>query len=678
MNTVVVSLVRHRWALLVLSLLFIAFALQGFKVFKFDASPRSYFEEGHAPYERFKALESTYGNDFRVFMMVSANTGDLFTPRKLAAVIEATEKAWLQPYVRRVDSLSNYQYTFSANDELMVEDIISRELLNNDGLIAQRKAIALDDIGVVNRLVSKDGVHAAILMSLSVDGEDRDAHTLIVEKAYELEEQLKAAYPEIDIAITGNLISNYHNIQIAIEDVSLMVPVMFGLMFLLIGALLKSALTVIVSFTVALLSGITALGLGSLLGIEFSMLAINALIISITITVAHCIHIFTQLFVELQTKPKLEALTSSLSINFFAVSMTSLTTAVGFLSLNLNDLPPAVALGNAAAIGTALSWVFSFTILPAFVSVLPFKAHQSDSHVLERYMLKLSELVIAAPKKIAVVMSALTVVMIVLSFTNVLNDRFSEMIHEPHIFRADTGFIDKHFGALYTANFDLDSGSDNGISDPNYLKYVDAFAAFLRAQPEVRSVHSFADVVKRLNQSMNNDNPSYYVVPNSRALIAQYILLYEMSLPFGLDLNDQLTLGKERSRLLVSMPSIDTQQLMSLEHRILEWQDNNLPETLRHEGASMSIIWAHLSKDSLSSSLKGSVLALVLISIILLIVLKSLRYGIVSLIPNLMPAAFGFGGWYLYSGEVGLGLTCVVIITIGIVVDDTVHFFLFF
>ena len=576
--------------------------------------------------------------------------------------------------MRRVDSLSNYQHTFSENDELIVEDIISAESLSSPISISQRKAIALNDIAMLNRLISADGAHAAVIMSLNVEGEDRDAHIDIVEKVYALEEYLKQAHPEVDIALTGNLLSNYHNLKIAISDMSLMVPVMFALMFILIGTLLRSALTMLVSMIIAMLAGTTALGLGALLGIEFSMLAINSLIITITITVAHCVHIFTQFFSAFKTQDKLSALKSSLSINFFAVSMTSLTTLIGFLSLNLNDLPPAVALGNAAAIGTGLSWLFSFTILPALVGLLPFKAHKSESSLLEKLMLELSDWVIAYPKRITLVMSALTVLMIVLSFSNILNDRFSEMIHEPHIFRADTTYIDQHFGALYTANYDLNSGSDNGVADPVYLERLDAFAEYLRAQPEVRSVYSFADVVKRLNQSMHNNDPNYYAIPESRELAAQYILLYEMSLPYGLDLNDQLTLNKQRSRLLVSMPSIDTKQLMNIEERVIAWQEKNLPLTMQHKGAAMSIIWAHLSKNSLTNSLKGSVFALVLISIILLIVLKSIRYGLVSLIPNLVPAAFGFGGWYLYSGEVGLGLTCVVIITIGIVVDDTVHF----
>jgi hypothetical protein len=674
MPKIIDILIKQRWLLLILSLLLIAFAFQGFKQFKFDASPRSYFNDGHAPYERFKDMEATYGKDFRIFFMLSAKQGDMFSDDSIQALLDITEQSWQLPFVRRVDSLSNYQHTFSDNDELEVEDLINTDILNNPAIIAERKHIALNDIGVVNRLISADGKHAAVLLSLTVTGEDRKAESDLVEKAYVLEEAIKTKYPNIDIAITGNLLSNYHNIKIAIRDVMVMIPVMFALMFILIGVLLRSISTVVVSLVVAVMSAIGALGLGALLGIEFSMLAINALMISITVAIAHCIHIFTQLFAELQTKPKREALAASLRINFFAVSMTSLTTVIGFLSLNFNDLPPAIALGNAAAIGTALAWLFSFTVLPALVLLLPFKAHKTESRFLEKRMSAVAEWLIPHKNQILISMSLITIAMVGLSFSNILNDRFSEMIHEPHIFRSDTSAIDEHFGALYTAHYDMDSGSENGIADPAYLNNLDAFTTYLRSLPEVRSVHSFADVIKRLNQSMHNDDPAFYRIPESRELAAQYILLYEMSLPFGLDLNDQLTLDKQKSRLIVSMPSVDTRQLLETEKKIWQWETQNLPKNMQHEGASMSIIWAHLSKDSLTHSLTGSVIALSIISIILLIMLRSIRYGLVSLIPNLMPAAFGFGVWYFISGEIGLGLTCVVIITIGIVVDDTVHF----
>jgi predicted RND superfamily exporter protein len=676
MNKTVDLLVKYRWLFFLASLAFQAFMMAGFKHFVFDASPRIYFEEGFQPYEDYLEMEDTYGRDFRVFLMLSPKQGDLFEPQNIQAVVETTEASWSLPFVRRVDSPTNFQYTYSEDDELYVEDLISEEVINTPELLQQRKQFALSDPEVQKRLISADGNHASIMLSLSMTGEQaqgKDADE-VVKQTYALEERIKEKYPNIDIQVTGNLLSTYHNVKVAEKDITLMVPVMFGLMFLFLGVLLRSISTVLVSLVVAIFAALGALGLGAWLGIGFSMLAINALIISITVAVAHCIHIFTQMFHELKTKPKLEALAESLKVNFFAVSMTSLTTMIGFLSLNTNDLPPAVALGNAAAIGTGLAWLFALTILPALVSILPFKAHKTGEFFIERQMLKIGNFVIRKKYPVLILMTLLSVVMIHFSFSNQLNDRLTETLHKPHIFRSDNEAIDKHFGAMYVNNYDLDGQTENGIADPEYLKQMDKFVSYLREQPEITNVYAFSDIIKRLNRSMHNDDPAYYRIPDDRELIAQYVLLYEMSVPYGLDLSNQVTFDKSRSIVIVSMPCQDTQENIELDKRINAWLDKNMPESYQAKNVSLSTIWSYLTVDSLMNSLEGSIIALVLISCILLFMLRSVRYGLVSLVPNILPAAFGFGVWYLYSGYVGLALTCVVIITIGIVVDDTVHF----
>lgn len=669
-------LIRFRWLFFVLSLGFMGFALAGFKHFVFDASPRIYFEKGFQPYEDYLGMEDTYGRDFKVFFMLTAKQGDLFEPRHLEALLALTEGSWQLPFVRRSDSITNYQYTHSVDDDLHVENFITDEILDKPETIAQRKAYALDDPDILNRLLSPDGRHAAVSLSLSMTGDQaqgKPAHE-VVTKAYELEEAIKARYPDIDIAVTGNLLSTYHNVKVAERDIALMVPVMFLLMFLFLGILFRSVSSVLVSLLVASFAALGALGLGAWFGITFSMLAINALIISITVAVAHCIHIFTQLFQELKDKPKMQALEESLRINFFAVSMTSLTTMIGFLSLNTNDLPPAVALGNAAAIGTVLAWVFALTMLPALVSILPFKAHTGGEYFIERQMMKVAEFVIRRKYPVLVAMSLLSVLAVHLSFSNELNDRLTETLHEPHIFRSDNSAVDKHFGALYVNNYELDSGQENGIADPQYLMAMEKLVSYLRSQPEIASVYSFSDVIKRLNRSMHGDDPAYYRIPEDRALIAQLILLYEMSVPYGLDLGNQITQDKRKSIVIVTTPSQDTRENIELDQRVNAWINDNMPKQLQANNISLSTIWSYLTVHSLKNSLEGSIIALVLISLVLLFMLRSLRYGLISLIPNIMPAAFGFAFWYLYSGDVGLGLTCVVIITIGIVVDDTVHF----
>lgn len=677
MNNMVAALVRYRWLFFVASLLLMAFIMAGFRQFIFDASPRIYFEEDFQPYKDYEMLEDTYGRDFKVFFMVSSiDDADLFAPHHLQALLAMTEAAWQLPFVRRVDSLTNFQYTHSIDDELYVDSLIEADQLGDEALLEQRRQYALHDPDIIGRLLTADGRHASLTLSLTMTGDQaqgKDAG-LLVEKAYQLEESIKAAYPGIDIAVTGNLLSTYHNVKVAERDITVMVPLMFGLMFLFLGVLFRSISSVLVSLLIASFAAVGALGLGAWFGITFSMLAINALIISITVAVAHCIHIFTQLFQELKTRPKMEALEHSLRINFFAVSMTSLTTIIGFLSLNTNDLPPAVALGNAAALGTALAWLFSLTMLPALVGLLPFKAHSGGEYRVEGWMVRLADIVIRHKYLLVIGMTLITVLMVHFSFSNALNDRLTETLHEPHIFRSDNHAIDQHFGAMYVNNYEMDSGEENGISDPAYLKAVESLVDYLRSQPEIASVYSFTDVIKRLNRSMHNDDPAYYLIPDDRELIAQYILLYEMSVPYGLDLNNQITLDKRKSIVIVSTPSQDTASNIELDQRINRWIDANMPEHLRAKNISLSTIWSYLTVHSLQNSLEGSILALALISLILLFMLRSLRYGLISLIPNIMPAAFGFGFWYLYSGDVGLGLTCVTIITIGIVVDDTVHF----
>ncbi|RLT95623.1 efflux RND transporter permease subunit [Ketobacter sp.] len=676
MPSLINVLIRFRWLFFLGSLLLLGFAMAGFQHFKFDGSPRAFFSSDNPSYARFEALEETYGSDLKIFLMLSASEGSIMDPNSLQAIQELTDKAWELPYVRRVDSLSNYQYTYSYDDELFVEDIFGEPVMEDPQLLAERQAVALRELDIVNRLVSRDGKHAAVILSLTLTSEQTQTGegADLLRRSIELYESIEQKYPNIEIAATGSLLSTVYSSEVARKDMTFMIPVMFGLMFLVLGLLLRSVSTVLVSFGVAFFSAVGALGIASWLGITFSVLSVNAVIISITVAVAHCIHIFTQLFKELQTQDKLQAIASSLRINFFAVTVTTLTTLIGFLSLNTNDLPPAADLGNAAAIGSAMAWLLSLTMLPALVMLLPFKAHQTSEFVIDRVMDRLADLLIRRKYLVLLFMSALSVLMVGLSFMNDLNDRLTETLHKPHVFRSDTSLIDEHFGALYINNFDVDSGAENGIFDPGYLKKLDEFAEFLRQQPEVNAVHTFSDVIKNLNKSMHNDDPAYYRIPDDRQLIAQYVLMYEMSLPFGLDLGAQVTPDRRRTLLSASMPSLDTKTDIALDERIWEWEQQNLPPHMQARNSAISTIWSNLTIHSLTNSLEGSAIALVLISMVMLLLLRSLRYGLISLIPNIVPATFGFGIWYLYSGSVGLGLTCVAIITIGIVVDDTVHF----
>jgi len=202
---------------------------------------------------------------------------------------------------------------------------------------------------------------------------------------------------------------------------------------------------------------------------------------------------------------------------------------------------------------------------------------------------------------------------------------------------------------------------------------VDQFADWYRQQPEAIHINSFTDTMKRLNKNMHGDKQSWYRLPDERNLAAQYLLLYEMSLPYGLDLNNQINVDKSATRFSVTIEELSVNQTLDLENRAQGWLKANTP-AIQSDGAGSTVMFAHIGQRNIKSMLTGTTLALVLISLILVIALRSIKIGLISLIPNLVPAAMGFGIWGAVVGEVGMGLAVVAGMTLGIVVDDTVHF----
>ena len=265
------------------------------------------------------------------------------------------------------------------------------------------------------------------------------------------------------------------------------------------------------------------------------------------------------------------------------------------------------------------------------------------------------------------------IILVSFMFKNELNDDTVKYFHEDVPFRQAADYTQQNLTGFDIISYSLNSGESNGVNDPAYLAKVEAFSQWYLSQPEVVHVSSFTDVIKRLNKNMHNDDPEWYRLPDSRELAAQYILLYEMSLPFGLDLTNQIDSDKSSLLLRVRVKDQKAQQLIDLDLRAQQWLMANAPEMVT-PGASVSIMFAHIGQRNIDSMLTGSLVALVLVTLTLLIALRSFKYGLLSLLPNAFPAGMAFGIWGIFDGEVNLAVAVIFAITLGIVVDDTVHF----
>jgi predicted RND superfamily exporter protein len=207
------------------------------------------------------------------------------------------------------------------------------------------------------------------------------------------------------------------------------------------------------------------------------------------------------------------------------------------------------------------------------------------------------------------------------------------------------------------------------------LAKVDAFTAWLAARPAVQHVNSFSYTMKRLNRNMHGDDPGFHRLPEARDLAAQYLLLYELSLPYGLDVNDQINIDKSALRIDVTYGDIETAELEIEVTAAEAWlASNGTPAMHRSEATGPALMFAKITRRNIASMILGTGLGFAAISVILMLALRSVRLGIMSLIPNVVPAAMAFGVWALLEGEVGFAVSVVAGLSIGIIVDDTVHF----
>ena len=372
-------------------------------------------------------------------------------------------------------------------------------------------------------------------------------------------------------------------------------------------------------------------------------------------------------------KNRKDAVDESLRVNLQPVFMTAITTSIGFLTMHFSEAPPFRQLGYMMSFGNLVLFFHAVVTLPALLVIIPSKMKKTGYSKAENFMSKLSDFVIKN-RKTLFISNGVIIVLLSLGITQIkLDDTWTKYFDNRFEIRTHSDFFEENLTGLNTIEYSIPSGEADGINSPEYWEKLDKLAERIRQEPNVNHVTTVSDTIKRLNKAMNRDDEKFYAIPENRELAAQYLLLYELSVPFGLDLNNRINVNKSSTRLTVNIKQASNDDVRELDAIIQEYLDNEIPE-FKTNGTGLSMIFSHFSKRNIDSMLVGTTAALVLISLLLILALKSLRMGMLSLIPNLFPAAVGFGLWgYLY-GEVGVALSVVAAMTLGIVVDDTVHY----
>lgn len=635
---------------------------------------RAYFSDDNPQLAALNEMEAVFDKQDNAVFLVVARKGDLFNQRGLMLVHELTALGWQTPYSRRVDSLVNFQHTHAQGDELIVEDLIADPAQLSAQEIDAIKSIALGEPTLVNRVVSSDGRATGLYVALTLPEDNLDANDEVVEWSRKALEDFRERYPDYDIHLGGTTVANVSLGEAVVRDMRTLVALSYAIVVLALIVLLRSFVACIATLAVVSLSIVTTMGAFGWMGATLEAVAGFVPSIVMTIAVADSVHLIATYAHQLRRGvARDDAIAEAVRINAAPIALTSVTTAIGVLMLNFSDSPPYRDLGNMVALGVMAAWALTMVLLPALLRVLP-AAGLSKGRGPERFMSRMADFVITRRKGLLLAMGV--GVMLVASFIprNQLSESWQDYFDSTFEVRRTLDALGETLGGLHAIRYALDSGTDQGINDPKYLQVLEDFEQWYQAQPGVVFVSSITETLRRLNRNLHGDDPAWHRLPDQPDLTAQYLLLYELSLPQGLGLENTIDVARRTTQVTVFLGRTHSEELIDIDQRAQRWFEVHHPQYRLSEGTGIDMVFAHINLRNIHGLLKGMAVALALISVLLVIALRSWKLGWLSLMTNLAPAGLAYGAWGATVGWIDTSAAVVICMSIGIVVDDTVHF----
>lgn len=665
-------ILRWRWPIVIGTLLLVAIASLGIFRLSFNPDTRSFFGPDNPERVLLDRMEAKYAKLTNVIYVLAPKDGSVFTAEALHAIDGLTVQGWQTPFVIRVESLTNYQELTVDGDELKVAPVYDDKAELTPERIADIRSRVMKDRELVDRLVSGKGDVTAVNVLITRPNDTAEEVTEIADFVNRTAAAFRQAHPDIELHITGGVPADRAFAEAGQKDSRTLMPAMAVLIVLILWVGVRSLTVTAVTVTVIGLTVALSMGIYGWLGAVLNSASGSSPAVIMTLFFADCVH-FVSSVIQQQARlgNRRQAVVTAIRINLMPTIIKTLTTIVGFLSLNFSDSPPLSELGNMVAVGSMFGCVLTVTFMPALLSLMPLPQRRPDD-IEQRLMMRMASFIVVRQRKF--LWGSLLAVPLLCAFIPriEIDDNFVRYFDHAFPFRVDTEFMEKRLTGLNGISFSMPAAGPEGVTDPAYLKALDDFAAWYRQQDHVIHVYTLADVMRRLNRAMNEDDPAFDRIPETKALAAQYLFLYELSLPPGHDLNTLIDVSRSESIVNVRLADVSSNSILALADAGEAWLKQNAPAYYA-DATGISVVYAHITKRNIQAMFLGTLISVFVVSLIMVVALRSWRMGFVSLVPNLTPAFMAFGLWGLFGGEVNLAISVVTAMTYGIVTDDTVH-----
>ena len=506
------------------------------------------------------------------------------------------------------------------------------------------------------------------------NAEDDQATRLeIARSVIALRDSLRSEFPSVDIYVLGGLMFELDGINARTKDNQVLLPLVLTIGILLLWFCLRSLPFSISLMAMAALSFTATMGTYGWLNIAFNQISTLGPLVVIVIAIADGIHVLSIYAQGLhKDMNKIDAMRESLRVNIQPITLATVTTAMGFLSLNYSSSPGIYGFGNIIAIGVVWAYIVTLAILPALVLLLPTNKVPKPLGI-AGFIRAVIKLVTTRGNVLFWASAAIIVVTLGLLPLNKLDfDRFTFVDEDSDAHHVLTALSEK-IGNDQALAYSIDSGEYYGITQPEFLQQVETLSIWLEAQPESSFVTSYTDYLRSRNKSDNDDDEAYDILPEDQLQIIDYLVGYQLVQEIEPSLQPIFNADYSAVRLVIATSNLSNKELLDFNDRIDDWIAENVQKKYKVLHGDNSILYVRLDRLITMELMYGFMLSFFFITITMIIGLQSWRYGLLSIMPNLFPATIVFGVWAVFVGELSPYILMLFSISIGLVVDDSVH-----
>ncbi len=670
------GILRFRWLLLLLVFLLTIFAFYEMRTIRMDNSNETYFVEEDQTLVTYNRFHNTFGNDEFVYILFE--TGDFFQPetvRLIAALATDLEKN--VPYVKDVKSLCNVEYIEGVEGGIEIYDLMEEFPKTPQQMeIIRKKALA--EPLYLNNLISPDGRTAAILLELDpYPGDKVDARRTIAPVVREI--LVRSQYASLEHYTVGIPIINYDIQAVSVKETGLFMLICIVLEMLILFWTTHKIRGVIAPIIVVILGVFWTMGVIGILGWTLNMLVIIIPTLLIAVGIGDSMHVIAE-FQDQQQRGlgRKEAITTTLTIVGIPCLLTTLTTAAAFLSFLATAIKPIREMGVYAAVGVIMALVLSLVLVPVFFSfgkekAAPQNPSTNRNDLFDRILGWIALINIKHPRAIFGIFLVLTLLSAGGYLLVEVESNTIKMFSKDLPVRRAFDYVDSHMGGSMSVEIMVDTGKKDGVKDPAFLRQLDSLQDYINKHPLSMKTMSVLDLLKKMNQALHENRPEHYTLPETKEQASEYMFLYETS--GGGELDKQVSFNYDIARLTARTKSLSTKDIKIFVSDISGFAKEHLDPSIKIDYTGMIPMVNAMSDLITSGQIKSFGCAFIAISLMMIIVLRSFKLGLISMIPNLFPVLIAIG----FMGYAGIYLSMAVVtfaaIIIGIAVDDTIHFF---